>query len=317
MRKPKYSQVVQPYSTTYQSSKAVQKTHEADRKSPQKTAVRQKKQPCCSSCSCLILLISALCLLATGFYFLFPNRTNLLILGLDYAEWDSPVARSDTIIAATIIPLTPYVGLLSIPRDLWVVIPNVGENRINTAHFFAESQTPGSGPQATINTIKFNMGISIPYYLRIKFYGFTEVVNALGGIEIDLPEAMAGYPAGKHYLTGKKALAFVRSREYADDFRRMEQAQILLKALFKNMLYPGNWTRLPDVFSAAWRAIDTNIPFWLLPRLGLAFLRAGPNGIDNRVIGREMVTPFTTNQGAAVLLPNWEMINPMIQEMFH
>ena len=82
------------------------------------------------------------------------------------------------------------------------------------------------------------------------------------------------------------------------------------------MLQPRSWPRLPGMVRAAFKVVDTNIPVWLWPRLGLAVLRAGPNGIDSRVIGREMVTPFTTNQGAQVLLPNWEIIRPMIDEIF-
>jgi polyisoprenyl-teichoic acid--peptidoglycan teichoic acid transferase len=142
------------------------------------------------------------------------------------------------------------------------------------------------------------------------------VVDALGGVDIDLPVAMAGYPAGLHHLTGGKALAFVRNRAYADDFQRMQQAQVMIKALFKNMLQPRSWPRLPGMIKAALQVVDTNIPVWLWPRLGLAVLRAGPGGIDSRVIGREMVTPFTTNQGAQVLLPNWEIIYPVVNEMF-
>ena len=284
---------------------------------PQHVVIRKKRKPCCSSCSCFLMFLMGLFLLTSALYFLYPSRTNILILGLDYADFDSTIARSDTIIVSTFVPLEPYVGILSIPRDLWVVIPNIGENRINTAHFFAESQTPGSGPQATIDTIKLNMGVTIPYYIRIKFNGFIEVVDTLGGIEIEIPEAMAGYPAGKHYLNGKKALAFARSREYADDFQRMQQAQILIKTLLKNFLFPRNWARLPSVANAAFKAVDTNIPIWLYPRIGLSILRAGPSGFDSRVIDREMVTPYITEQGAAVLLPNWEAIYGLIDEMFH
>jgi hypothetical protein len=54
----------------------------------------------------------------------------------------------------------------------------------------------------------------------------------------------------------------------------------------------------------------------LWPRLGLALLRLGPDGVDNRIISRDMVLPFTTNQGAMVLAPQWNLINPVIYEMF-
>ena len=59
-----------------------------------------------------------------------------------------------------------------------------------------------------------------------------------------------------------------------------------------------------------------DIPAWQWPRLGLAFLRAGPGGIESRVIDREMVTPFTTSGGAQVLRPNWDAIKPVLEEMF-
>jgi len=64
------------------------------------------------------------------------------------------------------------------------------------------------------------------------------------------------------------------------------------------------------------QSVDTNIPAYLWPRLGLAVLRAGPDGIDNRTITREMVNPWTTDLGANVLLPNWDAINPVLMEMF-
>jgi len=62
--------------------------------------------------------------------------------------------------------------------------------------------------------------------------------------------------------------------------------------------------------------IDTNIPVWMWPRLAINLLLVGPNGIDSRIINRQMVTPIITEQGANVLLPNWDLILPIVQEMF-
>jgi LCP family protein required for cell wall assembly len=206
--------------------------------------------------------------------------------------------------------------MLSIPRDLWVIVPGFGEDRINTAHFYAEAQQPGSGPEAALLTVRQNFGIDVDHYVRIRFEGFREVVDALGGVDIELTEPMAGYPPGKHHLTGRKALAFVRNRQGSDDFFRMQQGQFLLKEVFKDILNPLNWARLPAVILAITRSVDTNLPIWTWPRLGLTLLRAGPDGIDNRTINREMTTPFFTEQGANVLLPNWAMINPVLLEMY-
>src|SRR5688572_33478525 len=81
-------------------------------------------------------------------YFFAPLRTNILLLGTDDSPERGSVGRTDTIILATVVPLKPYVGMLSIPRDLWVTVPGVGEQRINTAYFFAESNETGSGARA-------------------------------------------------------------------------------------------------------------------------------------------------------------------------
>jgi len=124
------------------------------------TWMSQPKKTRTFGCGCWtitgFIIIAAIGILG---FALAPIRTNIILIGLDFALEGSNVARSDTIIVTTIAPLKPYVGLLSIPRDLWVEIPGLGENRINTAHFFAESQYPGSGPNALTETIYHNLGI--------------------------------------------------------------------------------------------------------------------------------------------------------------
>jgi polyisoprenyl-teichoic acid--peptidoglycan teichoic acid transferase len=255
-------------------------------------------------------------LVLLGVYFLLPQRTNILVLGIDRPPSGTAVSRSDTMILVTIIPLQPYVGMLSIPRDLWVPIADVGENRINTAHFFAEAARPGTGPAAAARVVRDNFGVTVYNTVRIRFDGVVGVIDAMGGVTIDLPEAASGLPAGKTHLDGKHALAFIRDRKGADDFFRMQHGQIFIRSVEKQLLSPLTWPRWPAVISAALRAIDTNIPVWLWPRLGLALVRAGSTGIDGRTITREMVTPFTTSGGAAVLQPEWDRINPVLKEMF-
>ena len=245
-----------------------------------------------------------------------PGRTNLLVTGIDYTDPGSAVARTDAIMLTTFVANKPYVGVLSVPRDLWVVIPGIGENRINTAHFYAESSQPGTGPQAIIQTINLNFGVKIDYYVRIRFEGFRDIVDALGGVDIYLNEPKAGYEVGWQHLTGKKALAFVRDRSDADDFFRMSDGQLMLKTMFKNMLSPLKWPRIPGVVRAFFSTVDTNLPTWMWPRLGLLLLYKGPNGIDYHIIDRHMVLPFTTDQGAQVLRPDWQAVNPLVKKMF-
>ena len=250
------------------------------------------------------------------FYFFAPLRTNILLLGTDDSPERGSVGRSDTIILATVVPLKPYIGMLSIPRDLWVNVPGVGEQRINTAYFFAEANAPGSGSGAALQTIRDNFGVPVRYYAVIHMTGLTAIVDALGGVDIHLDSPVGGFPTGTHHLTGEEALTFVRERSSSDDFSRMLRAQILLSAMFRKALNPSYWSSLPQFVSALTQVIETNIPLWQWPRLLFALLRALVFGIDSQTITREMVVPFQTSQGAQVLAPNWDAINPLLRKMF-
>ncbi len=249
-------------------------------------------------------------------YFFTPFRTNFLLLGVDRSPENTDVGRTDTIILTGIQPLRARVTMLSIPRDLWISIPGVGENRINTVHFFAEANDPGSGPEAVLDVMEQQFGIAVRYYARIQLNGFPQLIDAMGGVDITLNEPNGIYAAGTHHLNGEEALAFVRNRSGADDFFRMANAQLMLMALERKMVSPRGWVHIPAVIKASSQFLDTNIPAWLLPRLGLAILRAGIGGIDNRTLPREMVTSHTTSGGAQVLLPDWNQILPLVDQLF-
>lgn len=249
-------------------------------------------------------------------YFFAPLRTNILLLGTDDSPERGTVGRTDTIILATVIPSRPYVGLLSIPRDLWVNVSGVGEQRINTAYFFAEAGQAGAGPRAAMQTIEANFGIPVHYYALVHMYGLVGAVDALGGVDIRLNSPTGGWEAGTYHLDGAQALEFVRERSTSDDFSRMRRTQTLIIALAGRAFQPGSWSRLPGFIYSAMQAVDTNIPLWQIPRLCLALLRAPFLGIDSRVINREMVIPFQTSAGAQVLAPDWNAINPVLLEMF-
>jgi LCP family protein required for cell wall assembly len=192
----------------------------------------------------------------------------------------------------------------------------VGEQRINTAYFFAESNESGSGPRAAMQTIQENFGVPVRYYAVIHMLGVVSVVDALDGVDIELETAMGGLTAGGHHLNGEQALAFVRDRSTSDDFGRMRRAQVLLTAAFGKLINPAYWSHLPRFILSLTQFIDTNIPIWQWPRLLFAFVRALLFGIDSQAITREMVNPFQTSGGAQVLAPNWEAIQPLLHEMF-
>ncbi len=277
---------------------------------------KQRRKGGCGGCLGLGLALAVPLVLVILAYLFFPGKTTVLLLGIDRAPDGTALSRSDTIMLVSAEALSAEVHMLSIPRDLWVNIPGIGENRINTAHFFAEGNQEGSGPQAVMDTISSNLGVAPRYYARVQFSGFSEVIDALGGVTLNLDEPMGGLEAGKHHLDGAQALAFARDRSGTDDFFRMKQGQVVLIATARQLINPLTWPRLPFAVATFFEVVDTNLPVWEWPRLAVTLLRAGPDGVDNRTITREMVTPYQTEGGAQVLLPNWDVIWPMIAEMF-
>ena len=278
---------------------------------------QEARQTGCYAAVALTGIFSALVVIGLLLLYLLPSsRTNILILGIDRPPEGTDMSRTDTIIMVSVIPRHHVVNMLSIPRDLWVPIPGHGDNRINTAHFYAEVDKPGSGPAAAQKVVEDNFHIKVPYYLRIQFDGFEQVIDAMGGVDVDLPNAELGMDAGVNHLNGQQALALVRDRKGADDFYRMSHGQLLLKSAMAQMIKPANWSKLPATLMALRKVTDTNLPVWEWPRIAFALLRAGPSGINNQTLPREMTTPFITSGGADVLLPNWDLILPLAHEMF-
>jgi len=264
--------------------------------------------------------------------FLFPSpRLNILVLGLDRRAAEKTfVSRTDTMILATVDPSQPYVGMLSIPRDLYVTLPNGAEGRINTAHFFAEAESAGTGPAAALQTVRSNFGVTVNRFIRLDFAGFVKIVDAMGGITIDVPAPVTdnAYPtedggtqfisfeAGPQHMDGQQALIYARTRHSSSDFARAKRQQLVIQACFNRLLQPGAWVRLPLILAAVSASIDTNLtPFDIL-RLAPTLLRVGPTGLDRRVIEGNMVQPNTTSSGGSVQLPVWDNINPVLKEMF-
>jgi LCP family protein required for cell wall assembly len=273
-----------------------------------------------------------LALVVAAALFLFPPpRANILLLGLDRRPDETTfVSRTDTMILMTVYPARSYVGMLSIPRDLYVTLPGGDQNRINTAHFFAEARDPGAGPGEALWTVQHNFGVDVHHYVRLDLVGFVKIVDALGGVDLDVPYPLFddAYPtydygtttvefeAGPQHMDGERALAYARLRHGSSDLQRAERQQLVIQAIVKRLQQPGAWVRLPLVLAAARDAVDTDLSPLDMLRLAPTLLRVGPAGLDRRVIEGDMVQAYQTEGGASVLLPVWENINPLLLEMF-
>lgn len=174
------------------------------------------------------------------------NRTNLLLLGTGGGDHDG-ADLTDTIIIASLKHDKKTVSMFSLPRDLWVNMAGYGSSRINKIY---ETLKPEYGsPQGLeilTDEIERIANVEIPYYIKINFQAFEEVVDTLGGIEIEVPksildteypkENLNGYEtfkidAGTQVLDGKTALKYARSRHSTSDFDRSSRQQQIIKAL--------------------------------------------------------------------------------------
>jgi LCP family protein required for cell wall assembly len=278
------------------------------------------------------MLLSCGCLALAGFWLsqATASRTNVLVLGLDRRPEQGYTVRSDTLMLVTAYPQGPRLGLLSIPRDLYVEIPGYGQSRINTAHFWGERDSPGNGPDLAVKTVAENFGVPVRHYVRVDFDGFRAVVDAVGGIDVTVEERIVDnaypsedygtmrveIPAGRQHMDGVQALQYVRSRHGASDFERATRQQQVMTALVGRMTAPKNWPRLCSVLLAVVENVETNLGPVEMLQVSVTALRVGADGIEHHVIGRDMTRPWTTSTGGAVLLPRWETIDPLVEELF-
>ncbi len=120
----------------------------------------------------------------------FKERVNILLLGSDSRPGEK-YGRTDAMILVTVDPVAKTAGLLSIPRDLWVVVPGYGEARINQAHRIGGvKKYPGGGAALAAATVEATLGVPVHYYAAVDFAGFQQAIDLLNGIDICVPESI-------------------------------------------------------------------------------------------------------------------------------
>ena len=255
------------------------------------------------------------------------DSVNVLVLGLDRRSQETGPSRSDVIMLVHLDAHEERVRLLSIPRDLYVEIPDHGQGRINTAHFWGELETAGGGPARVVRAINQNFGLPVHGYFRFDFQGFVKVVDALGGIYVEVPSDIHdndfptddfGYmslaiPAGRQKMDGEMALAYVRTRHGSSDFDRVRRQQQVTAALLRRAASPPGWLCLPAVLKAVQASVDTDLRLDDMLFWGLFAVRSDLDPQDNILLDETMTFPWTTEQGSQVLLPDWNRILPLMR----
>jgi LCP family protein required for cell wall assembly len=264
------------------------------------------------------------------------NRINVLLLGIDRRGGTGWAYRTDTMIIVTVDPIDKTVGMLSIPRDLQLEIPGYGEDRINTANVYGESRKyPGGGPALLIRTIEANFSISIDYYIMVDFQGFEKIVDTLGGIDVSVPKTLhdTKYPnpkpqdpygmktvhfdPGLQHMSGQRALEYARSRMSTTDFDRANRQQLILLAIREKALSLNIITKLPSLITTMGNMVKTDMT--LNEELELAALAPQVDiaNLKRAVIQKPLVYGYTRPADKAqVQLPKWDLIQPVIQDLF-
>jgi len=253
------------------------------------------------------------------------DPVNMVIAGVDLRTGQTADPHTDTLMAVSINPKSGTIRMLSIPRDLWVTIPGYGQDRINDAY-------ADGGTKLLIQTVEGVANLPIRYYAIINFAGFEKVINALGGVTIDVKRTIRDptYPAftgygyaplyirkGVHHMNGALALKYVRTRhdDPLGDLGRNQRQQQLLSAMKAQVLTPNTLFNLPLILSSLRAAVSTNFPYddlTYLFRTAMTahtvhhFLNYANNSVSN----------YVTPGGADVLLPNWPRIHWIARRTF-
>jgi len=260
---------------------------------------------------------------------------NILLLGKDERpDQQGEPTRTDTMMVLRVDFDHHTAKLLALPRDIWLALPNlepfgITEGRINTAYYYGEVyQTPGGGPRLAMDAVTLNFGIPLDHYAIVNFSGFTQIVDALGGIDIDVPKAIYddqfptddyGYMTliinpGLQHMDGTQALRYARTRHQDSDTERVKRQQLVLLSIRDKALSFDAVSKIPEVYAIAQGSFETDMGLPTLISYGLEGGRIDRSQISMFVIDQNMLQAWITPGGAHVWIPQRARIGPVIEE---
>ena len=265
-----------------------------------------------------------------------PNRGRLtvLLMGVDRRpqEGEAPT-RSDAITLVAVDPISRTAAMLSIPRDLYVPLAQIGlVDRINTAYVYGEVRNlPGGGAQLARDTLTLNLGVPIQKHFIINFEGFKKAIDALGGIDIDVPNVIVDeayptddyrterlvIPAGRIHMDGELALKYVRTRHQDSDFGRLQRQQQMILAVRDKALSLDMLAQLPQLIDAAHGFYQTDLSLAEMVSLARVWSEIPRERIAVYRIDESMVQYWTTPGGGSVLIPLREVIAPIVDAFLY
>jgi LCP family protein required for cell wall assembly len=257
--------------------------------------------------------------LPSGPAFAWKDTENYLILGTDRRSTDSSW-RTDTIMVVGLDRKLNRAAVLSVPRDLYLEIPNYGYGRINQIDYIGEKilKVPGGGPALLSSVLSDTLGISTHHWMRVEMTGFQDVVDAVGGVTVHLDCPFYepifnlttnaweyfSLPAGDVHLNGEDAYWYVRLRLKESDIGRGQRQRQFLWGMRDQILSTNLLPRMPALFAAFSNTFSSDLS--ILQIMSLIQFGLGMDASNVRASGLSLsdLQSYTTEQGAAVLVIN-------------
>ncbi|HKJ28353.1 MAG TPA: LCP family protein [Anaerolineales bacterium] len=243
------------------------------------------------------------------------NQVNILLLGSDQRPYSGGF-RTDVFLLMTINLDDQTINLTSFPRDLYVYLPGLYNDRINTA-------MARGGFTLVSDTLEYNFGFRPDYYALVNFWGFSDVIDTFGGINVNVGQTLtdhrSGYGdytvnAGTVHMDGETALWYVRSRYTSSDFDRGRRQQEVLFALMSRLISFDVVSKFPELYEQYQNTIETNLPLSEISPLLPVADEFFSGQIGRYAIGPAQTTDWITPGGAMVLLPNQNSIRAILLE---
>lgn len=260
----------------------------------------------------------------------FEYTDNYLLVGLDRRPFGGGAGLADTILVAVFDEPNSALGLVSIPRDLWVDIPGHEPDRINTVMNVARRS--GEDPLSLLGRVIENtLGLPIAHSIAIDIGVLERAVDAVGGVTVDVkcpiidrfidPRDSTGYrkldlAAGPAHLDGVTAAMYARSRHGRSDFSRARRQQAIVLAMRRELVKPKTLLRLPTLFAQFEDSLETDLRRVDLLTLSERLLHVKPEHLHGLVLGVPQVTGVRAPGGRAVLTPNRAAIDTALNLLF-
>ncbi len=232
------------------------------------------------------------------------DKATVMIMGVDTRKDD--VGRSDTLMVATIDPTNNQAAILSIPRDTRVQIPGYGWDKINAAYAYG-------GYKLTRTTVEQLLDVPMNHYVIINIQGFQKIIDAIGGVDIDVEKRMyyndpyddngglhINLQPGLQHMDGKTAITYVRYRDSEGDIGRIKRQQKFMLAVMEKVLSPSIIPRIPTIISEVFSCVQTDMSIRQLLAFFGSLRKAQQNGLKTEMVPG---TPMYIN-GISYWIPN-------------